>query len=503
MQEFLWEVWTGKRNMHHRIQMAMNETPEVAFRRLAAELQGTEKEISMRALDPNTGKEVDVQWRFSCRNKGEESPLGGKQAFSAQGVQEGALIVVRPVELRARTLYIDGFDGLGEEEIAVASSKRSIMGFVVAAILVLGGIGGYVFYSSGQKGFETYSIEINTGPKDSDFEIIADMTGLPGFGDNKIVRLSNKTPRRFALRRAAKIIRIAISQKGYKTWTKGISENEWKKLTPAKQKEIAIEPRQLMIKGFFPKMLEVAPKEPPKPPAAAPSRPESVKVNYPGRRWLRKIRKFRLALDPDHGGDDKGAVGITTQKTASQLNLEMASAIAKHLGRQRAFRRKVGFTRKADKAISMDARIKNARKRSKLLLQIDVADGLKEQPKWASKETVGGKEVSYNDALAGYKVVYSDQNKAAAASEKFAKCLGDAMKLAGFLPNASAKATLAGSSNGVHKMSMPLLDGSPIPAVRLVVGYLTHRAEEKVLTNADNHAPLASAVEHALVCYLK
>ncbi len=503
MQEFLWEIWTGKHNMHHRIQMSMDETPEAVFRRLVQELRGTEKEIATRAMDPNTGKEVELKWRFSCRNKGEEAPIGGKQAFSSQKVQAGALIVVRPIELRAHTLYIDGFEGLGQEEIAVASSsKRSIVGFVVGAVLLLGAVG-YYFFSGGTSN-DTISIEIKTEPKGAEFEIITDMTGLPGIGANKIVRLSNKTPRRFSLRRAAKIIRVSISMDGYTTWSKGMkSEDDWKNLSPEKQKEATIEPKELTIPGWLPKKLTLKPKEPPKPRAVASSRPEALNIIYPKRRWKPKDKRFRIAIDPDRGGEDKGPLGATTQTPTSQLNLTMVQAIAAALGKTPAFKGRIGLTRSKDTAVPLETRIAAAKKRSKLLLQIDLADGLKEFPAGISKEKVGDKEITYNDAIAGYKVIYSEQNKAAEQSEKFAKCLGTSMKNAGFLPNASAKETLAGSTTGVRKASAPLLDASPIPAVRLVVGYPTHRAEEKVLTSPDTHGHLALVVEHALICYLK
>lgn len=503
MQEFLWEIWTGKRNMHHRIQMGMNETPEAVFRRLIQQLQGTEKEIATRAVDPNTGKEVDLKWRYSCRNKGEEAPIMGQQAFSAQKVQEGALIVVRPIELRANTLYIDGFEGLGQEEIAVASaSKRSNLWIAIAAVLLLGAAGYYLF--SGGPADDTVSVEIKTEPNGAEFEIIADMTGLPGIGENKINRLSGKTPRRFSLRRAAKIIRISISMNGYQTWSKGLkSQEEWGKLTPDKQKEAAIEPKELTIPGWFPKKLDLKPKEPPKPRAVAVSRPQALNILYPKRKWKPKDKRFRIALDPDHGGEAKGVLGVTTQTPASQLNLTIAQAIKEALEKTLAFKKRVGMTRSKDDAASVEDRVDRAKKRSKLLLQIDLADGIKEFPAGVVKEKVADKEITYNDSIAGYKVIYSEQNKQAEASEKFATCLGTAMKNAGFLPNASAKETLAGSTVGVRKASVPLLDASPIPAVRLVVGYPTHRAEEKVLTNPETHGHLALVVEHALVCYLK
>ncbi|MEM1010431.1 MAG: hypothetical protein AAGJ35_15665, partial [Myxococcota bacterium] len=61
---------------------------------------------------------------------------------------------------------------------------------------------------------------------------------------------------------------------------------------------------------------------------------------------------------------------------------------------------------------------------------------------------------------------------------------------------------LRGTSIGVHEKSEPFLDQAN-RGVRLVVGHLSHRDEEKVLTDPKTHEILATVVEKAITCYLQ
>jgi N-acetylmuramoyl-L-alanine amidase len=504
MAEFLWEIWTGKRNMHHRIQMSLNESPEAVFRRIIQELKNSDKEIAEREIDPNTGKEVDVQWRYAWRNKGEESPLAAKQAMSQQGVADGALFVARPVERRAMTLYIDGVEGLGQEEIAAASNTKRNLFIGAGAFLFFAIAASYLFLFGGtKKELLTYTIHIKTLPKGAQFEMELDVRGLPGFDNKDFIKLGGQTPRRFALRQMAKVIYVKISKEGYKTWEKGTpTREEWLKLPQDKRTLATIDPKMMTADWYFPKALEVMPKESSKANAVAASKPEAITVNYPSARWQPKDRAFRLALDPDHGGSQTGALGATTQQPASRLNLAITNAIREHLMRTRAFKKKIGVTRSKDAPITLPNRLASL-KRAKLLLQIDLASALQEDPKNNAKRKDGDKEITYNDAHAGFTLLTSPNHPQATRSKAFATCLANSLKRAGFLPKSDAKAALNASALGIKEAPHPLLDQTKIPAVRLVLGYLSHQKEEKVLTNPDTYPILAQVVEDALLCFLK
>lgn len=501
MQEFLWEVWSGKRNAHHRTQMDLSETPNTVFQRLVAQLQGTDKEIKLRTLNPNTGKEVDRQWKFSCRIKGQTTPLQQHQPFAQQGVIKGALIVVRPIEVRANTIYIDGTEGLAMEEIAVAKNRTpTIIGGLLAAVL-LGLLGFYFFYwAPMQAAKQPHLLKVKTLPESSTVTMVMDVRNTAEFKAKKlkqpfIKRLgatSRKNRYTLQIPKKAKIIYVQIEEKGHITWKKGVPLATWEK-NP--KQHSTIDPSLVLGKGFFPESLK---KEPPKPrfvtvPGPA---PKMVPIKYP-RRW----RSPRMGFDARFGAKETGPTG-SSQQPASKFNLALALTVLKHFKSRKRRRYRVYMTRKTDVNPPAKRRLRSLR-RANLIVQFDLASGLQELPKNNQKLNVGGKEVLYNDGVSGFQVFWSAKNKKADASKRFALCLGAWMKKAGFKPRAARKGEQVTNADvGVRPVTgeAPVLGGKA-PAVRLVPGYITHRADEAALAKPEGLMSIARAIEGAVICF--
>lgn len=173
MHEFLWEIWVGRGNMHHRVSMDLNDTPALLFQRIIQELQGTEKSIETTVLNPNTGVEERVQWEFSCRVKGEEWSLNGDDTFARQGVVEGAMLVVRAKTIRANTIYVDGYDGLDDAQMAAARSKTPLIVGALILLSIIGAISYYVFVVMPEEAkTEPYRVRVLTKAKDAKAEFL-------------------------------------------------------------------------------------------------------------------------------------------------------------------------------------------------------------------------------------------------------------------------------------------------------------------------------------------
>ena len=502
MQEFLWEIWVGKRNMHQRIQMDLNETPNAVFQRIIQQQLGTDNEIKTRTLDPNTGKEVDTKWKFSYRMKGETSPLSEHAPFGQQGTSEGALIVVRAVEIRANTIYIDGIDGLQSEEISAAANRTPLI-ITAIVLLVLGGLLGYYYFVvlPEQEAKAPYMLKVKTSPNSADVVAVLDVSKVEDYKKKFGIKspylkrgglTTNKNRFTMKIPKKAKVIYVEVSQKGYVSWKKGVPLKEWEK---APGKHGKMDPTDLLKPGFFPEALK---KVPPKPkfkkvPA---SKPKDTAIKYP-RRW----RSVRFGIDPMHGGDDKGVVG-TMGVSASKANLLMASIVQKHLKSRKRRRYRLYLSRKGDTKTPAKKRAR-ALRRAKLLLQLDLASGLEEMKKNVETIKKGDKTHKVNNGVAGFQIFWSDKNKKSKATQKWATCLGKSLKNAGFVVRPPRKdEKMTSKELGIRPVQgeAPLLSGRN-PAVRVVVGYVTHQEEELALLEPANIGFFAKAVEAAIICY--
>lgn len=521
MQEFLWEIWTGKQNTHHRVQMDASETPRATLQRHIQQVKGSDKEVPSTRRDPNTGQLTEIKWKYSFRSGGQESPLHDHRSFAEQGVTPDSLIVVREVELRAHTIYIDGFDGLGQEEMAAAKPKGPLIFGILFALLIGGGGGFYFFYwAPKQKALAPYLVNVMTQPEGAKLKLFMKVPNQPKAGppairpaankdktkgkdeiDEKLTTLSFITPaKNVKIPKKAQIIFISITKKGYKEWTAGHPLDKWNKDQLGKKMLVAVEPKELTAKNYFPDKLEKLP-PPPTFPTVNPPTPKMVDVTYP-RRW----RRFKLGIDPKHGGLDHQGVRGISGKTAGDLNLAISKVLTAHLKKTQRRRFRVYPTRTKDDVTSDKKRTKLLRRRRvQAVVQLDFLSGIKELPKASKTFKKEAKIIPYNDSVGGFRVAWSSDNKKAKASAKLAGCMSNAMKQAGFTPRKARKGEAADvTQTGITSSAItdPVLNGRA-PAIRLMPGYLSHRGEDAVLNKADTHKAIARAIEAAIVCYKK
>lgn len=513
MQEFLWEIWIGKRNMHHRTQMSLDETPREVFHRILDSLKGTDKEIGTRTVDPNTGREVDLQWRFAWRSQQQEANLQGHIPFARQGVPEGAVFVVRQVSIRAMTLYVDGIEGLGSKEMAAAKPKAP---YILSALLLLALLGGAAYYflvfKPAQDATAPTIVQINTTPKGTKVSILMDMRKVKGAKDVfKAISSKKGTPAKLAIPKNAKIVKVSLSFEGYKPWQKGHENDAWQKDQAGEKKLKPIAAKTLSTPDFFPPSLEKAPAEMKKPKKAkieykdVPGpKPKMLKVKYP----RKKPRTLQIGLDPARDKKDLGPVGLSG-RNASTLNLLLSKVIQRHLNAIRVRRRRpyrVALARSKKKETTVATRAYQMR-RAKVIIQLDLASGLEEQKEGVKSFKKGKTEFKHNDTVAGFQIFWSEkERKSKEPTTKLAKCLGTALKAAGFHPRAPRKGEKVTDKDlGIRPLTGEVtsyLEGK-VPAIRVVIGYLTHRAEEKALLNLANHQIIARAFESALICWQK
>ncbi|MBU49537.1 MAG: hypothetical protein CL920_12650 [Deltaproteobacteria bacterium] len=226
-----------------------------------------------------------------------------------------------------------------------------------------------------------------------------------------------------------------------------------------------------------------------------PSKPKNISVTYP-----KKWRGVSLGIDAMRGGEDKGVVGWT-YVSSSKVNLQLANKVASHLKAQGKRGYKVAMSRKDDTDVASKKRVSTLR-RSKLLLQIDMGNGLQEWKKNKAYVTQDGKKRWFNDGVAGFQIVWSKDNKKSKQTKKWATCLGKSLKRAGYVVRKARKGeSMTSSSLGIRPATDedPVLSGKT-PAVRVVAGYLTHRKEAKAFASSQ-HIFFAKAIEAALVCY--
>ncbi len=504
MPEVLWEIWHQKRNVHHRVSMDFSETPQAVFQRIMHEFQGTEKALPTIMLDPNTGKEVKVAWDFSFRSRGQENKLNETISFAHQGVGEGSLIVVRSRDIRAHTIYIDGTAGLVDEELRATRSRWPLI--IVMLLLLLGGAGAayyYMEYLPAELKKAPHLVNVATTPKGATVNIILDMQGTPQGKVKRFLSIKETTPKKkIPLPKKAKVVYFGISKKGYKTWKRGYTIEEWSKDRRNLKKLEIIYPKEFTIPGEIPEELDKLPPAPKFKTLKAPE-PKIIKVKFP-----RRFRNFRIGLDPMHGGDEKGVKG-TSGKTASELNLLLASTTDKYLRKQRR-RFRVYLTRTKDKNVSDSRRTRKIRY-TKAVVQFDFAVGFKEFEKANKNDKKDGAIIPYNDSVAGFKVLWRNKGRSAKRSQKLAGCLAAAMQKAGFVPHriGYAKPKKKDGDDKDKIKGVEEFDGKDAvlegraPAVRLVAGYLSHRAEEQALLKAETHVAIATAIGDAAVCFKK
>ena len=219
-----------------------------------------------------------------------------------------------------------------------------------------------------------------------------------------------------------------------------------------------------------------------------------------------------IVLDPGHGGQDPGAIGVSGVYEKN-ITLAMAKELKKILEKDGDY--KVYLTRNRDVFIPLRERVKIARRyKADLFLSIHADSALNKNAKGLSvytlSETASDKEAA---ALA------ERENKAdVIAGLNFAE---HSKEVSDILINLAQRETMNRSSEFANFMvqemrkSVKLLDNThrfagfavlkapDVPAVLLEMGYLSNRTEEKLLRQASYRRKLAKSASVAIDRYFE
>ncbi|OUT97736.1 MAG: hypothetical protein CBC01_05205 [Betaproteobacteria bacterium TMED41] len=227
--------------------------------------------------------------------------------------------------------------------------------------------------------------------------------------------------------------------------------------------------------------------------------------------YVKKHNKFTIALDPGHGGEDPGAVGIrgTLEK---DVVLEISKRLKVELEKHNA---KVYLTRDADYFIPLGVRVKRARRvKADLFVSIHadawiepdakgssvyvLSDGgaSSTSAKWLAKkenlsDLVGGVQLSNQE----YSLAKTLLDMSTTAQIKDSSILGRSV-----LSNLSNVNVL--HKKDVERAGFAVLKAPDIPSILIETAFISNPTEEKRLRNYIYQTKLASAISDGIFNYL-
>jgi N-acetylmuramoyl-L-alanine amidase len=194
-----------------------------------------------------------------------------------------------------------------------------------------------------------------------------------------------------------------------------------------------------------------------------------------------------VVIDPAHGGEETGAVGI--DKVAEKdLTLAIALALQKELAKESNL--EVVLTRDSDKALSLAERQKKIMKiKPALVLSLHVNAGF-------------GRNAS------GFELYYPGF-KNAEASKKGAKeaagtlpnqHLNDTVKLARLVQK-NLDSLFPRQGRGLREASVPLAQGLSVPVLAVELGFATNPDDKKKLTSDKTQTAIARALAKSIKAF--
>lgn len=228
-------------------------------------------------------------------------------------------------------------------------------------------------------------------------------------------------------------------------------------------------------------------------------------------------RKFRILIDPGHGGKDPGAVKRGSSKE-KDINLEVAKNLYNLLKKERGFevkitrdkdvfitlgnRAKMGNDFKADVFVSIHA---NAAKRAsangfEVYFRSDKASDAE-----AAETAALENEALQYEGKEGGKVTFADLLLKSLANNEN---INQSSKLAGHIRNSvSKKSSSLGikvrQDNAIRQANFYVLRGVHAPAVLVEMGYLSNANDRKRLNTKSVRQKMAESIRDGIVSYAK
>lgn len=228
-------------------------------------------------------------------------------------------------------------------------------------------------------------------------------------------------------------------------------------------------------------------------------------------------RKFRILIDPGHGGKDPGAVKRGSSKE-KDINLEVAKTLYNLLKKERGFevkitrdkdvfitlgnRAKMGNDFKADVFVSIHA---NAAKRvSANGFEVYFRSDKASDAEAAETAALENEALQY-EGKEGGKVTFADLLLKSLANNEN---INQSSKLAGHIRNSvSKKSSSLGikvrQDNAIRQANFYVLRGVHAPAVLVEMGYLSNANDRKRLNTKSVRQKMAESIRDGIVSYAK
>jgi len=196
--------------------------------------------------------------------------------------------------------------------------------------------------------------------------------------------------------------------------------------------------------------------------------------------------RHRIVIDPAHGGEDAGVVGV--DKVAEKdVTLAIALALQKELAIEKGM--DVVLTRNSDKTLSVEERRKNiAVVNPALVLSLHANAGF--------GKTSSGFELYYP----GFKEVGASNKAVKASAVAPNKHLNDTVKLARLVQK-NLDGLFPRKGRGLREAGIPLAEGLSVPVLVVELGFLTHPDEKKKLTSEKTQAEIAKALAKSVKAF--
>ncbi len=194
--------------------------------------------------------------------------------------------------------------------------------------------------------------------------------------------------------------------------------------------------------------------------------------------------KSMVVIDPAHGGDDAGVVGIDGVQE-KKLTLAIALAIKKELAAEHNI--DVILTRDSDQTISLDERKKKITGlKPAFVLSLHVNAGF--------SKTASGFELYYP----GFKDVdQTKKGKKDNVANPDNKHLNETVKLARLVQK-NLDTLFPRKGRGLREASAPLVEGLSVPVLIVELGFATNPDEKKKLSSVKTQSDIAKALAKSI-----
>ena len=187
-----------------------------------------------------------------------------------------------------------------------------------------------------------------------------------------------------------------------------------------------------------------------------------------------------VVIDPAHGGEDTGVLGVE-----KDLTLAIALALQKELAKENSM--EVVLTRNSDKALSLEERKEKILKiKPAIVLSLHINAGF--------GKNSSGFELYYPGFKALETSRKGEQEPVTGVGSHY---LNDTVKLARIVQK-NLDVLFPRKGRGLREAVVPLTEGVSVPVLVVELGFATNSDEKKKLTNGKTQAEIAKALAKSI-----